>query len=313
MKLNPKQTAFLFPGQGSQSVGMGSGLSTTYKVAQDTFIYADQILGFPFTEIARLGPPEKLNDTQNTQPALMIHSVAALRVFDEVFPGFAPNYVAGHSMGELSALVASDALDFENALRLVRTRGESMKSADEIAPGGMAAIIGLKIPALEDICLQASEGEEIVLVANDNCRGQVVISGSTPALARAMELSRTAGARLTKKLDISIAAHSPLMESAQERYAAAVSSAPLSAPAIPIIGNVHAVPMHNQQEIRADLQAQLTSRVRWTESIQYMIGQGIINFIEIGTGSVLIGLLKRIDRSVNGFRFGEPGDIAQFT
>lgn len=292
---------------------MGSGLCAAYKVAQDTFIDADQILGFPLTEIAWLGPPEKLNDTQNTQPALMVHSVAALRVFDEIFPGFTPQYVAGHSMGELSALVASDTLDFENALRLVRSRGESMKSADEIAPGGMAAIIGLKIPTLEDICLQASKGEEIVQVANDNCPGQVVISGSTPALERAMELSRTAGARLTKRLDISIAAHSPLMASAQERYSTAVSSAPLSTPAIPIVGNVHAVPLHSQQEIRDDLQAQLTSRVQWTESIQYMIDQGIINFIELGTGSVLVGLLKRIDRSVNGFRFGEPEDIAQFT
>ena len=312
MNFNPEQTAMLFPGQGSQTVGMGSGLCATYKVAQDTFIDADRILGFPLTEMARFGPPEKLNDTQNTQPALMVHSVAALRVFDEIFPGFNPKYVAGHSMGELSALVASDALDFESALRLVRSRGESMKSADEIAPGGMAAIIGLKIPDLEDICLQANKGEEIVQVANDNCPGQVVISGSTPALERAMDLSRTAGARLIKRLDISIAAHSPLMASAQERYAAAIRSARIAAPAIPIIGNVHAMELHRQQEIRDDLQAQLTSRVRWTESVQYMIDQGIINFIEIGTGSVLVGLLKRINRSVNGIRFGEPEDIAQF-
>jgi len=312
MKLNPEQTAFLFPGQGSQIVGMGSGLNAAYKVAQDTFKDADHVLGFPLTEIAWLGPPEMLNDTQNTQPALMVHSVAALRIFDEIFSGFSPKYVAGHSMGELSALVASNALNFESALRLARTRGESMKAADEIAPGGMAAIIGLEIPTLEDICLQASKGEEIVQVANDNCPGQVVISGSTPALERAMELSRKAGARLTKRLDISIAAHSPLMASAQERYAEAVRSARITSPTIPIIGNVHAVPLHNQEGIRDDLQAQLTSRVRWTESIQYMIGQGIINFIEIGTGSVLVGLLKRIDRSVNGFRFGEPEDIAQF-
>ena len=312
MNLNPEQTAFLFPGQGSQTVGMGAGLSAVYNIAQDTFNDADQVLGFSLKEIAWQGPSEKLNDTQYTQPALLVHSVAALRVFDELFPGFTPKFVAGHSMGELTALAASESLDFASSLRLARTRGESMKSADEIAPGGMAAIIGLTIPILEDICIRASQGEEIVQVANDNCPGQVVISGSTPALERAMELSRAAGARLTKRLQISIAAHSPLMASAQERYAAAVSSAPLMSPSIPIVGNVNAVPMHNQQEIRDDLQAQLTSRVRWTESIQYMIDQGIINFIEIGTGSVLVGLLKRINRSVNGIRFGEPEDLAQF-
>lgn len=313
MKLNPQQTAFLFPGQGSQALGMGSDLSAAYNVAHDTFVDADQILGFPLKETAWLGPAEKLNDTQNTQPALLVHSVAALRVFGEVFPEFSPKYVAGHSMGELSALVASKALDFESALRLVRTRGESMKSADEIAPGGMAAIIGLDLPTLDEICAQASEEVEIVQVANDNCPGQVVISGSLPALDRAMELCRTAGARLTKRLAVSIAAHSPLMASAQDRYAAAVASAPLARPTIPIIGNVYALPLLNEQEIRDDLEAQLTSRVRWTDSIRYMIDQGIVNFIEIGTGSVLVGLLKRIDRSVNGFRFGEPEDIAHFT
>lgn len=313
MNLEPSRTAFLFPGQGSQTLGMGEKLAADYPIAQETFEQANHILGFPISRLAWHGPDHELNDTINTQPALMIHSVASLRVFQDSFPGFNPAFVAGHSMGELSALVASHALPFEDALLLVRTRGELMKAAGENSPGGMAAILGLDIPTLERICAQASQGDEIVQVANDNCPGQVVISGSNPALQRALQQAERAGARRAVPLAVSIAAHSPLMNHAQADFNLAVNQAPLSSPEIQIIGNVSAQPLKTTQDIRQDLQAQLNSRVRWTESIQYMITNGVDTFVEIGTGSVLSGLLKRIDRGTKSITLGNPSDYDQLT
>ena len=303
------QTALIFPGQGSQSVGMGRELAASYPEARQVFEEADELLGFPLSKLAWDGPEPDLNDTINTQPALMVHSVASLRVFQKLVPGFRPAYTVGHSMGELSALVATDALDFASALRLVRTRGELMKRAGTISPGGMAAVLGLDIPTLDRICAEASIPGEIVQVANDNCPGQVVVSGARAALDRALILAQQEKARRVIPLAVSIAAHSPLMLHAQADFNQAVDSARITDPRIPIIGNVNATPMTSAHQIREDLRAQLTSRVRWTESVQYMLNQGVTMFYELGSGSVLVGLIKRIDRQAEGFSLSSPADF----
>lgn len=309
METDPRTIAFLFPGQGSQSVGMGQELAQAYPVAQQLFTQADEILGFQLSRLAWGGPETELNDTINTQPALFIHSIAALIVLQQFFPDINPAYTAGHSMGELSALVAIQSLQFEYALSLVRTRGKLMKEAGDYSPGGMAAILSLDIPVLERICDSSSSAEEIVQVANDNCPGQVVISGSISALEKAMEQAQISGARRVVRLPISIAAHSPLMSRAQTAFNAAVEEMPMIDPIIPLIGNVSAKPLTTAPEIRTDLQAQLNSRVRWTESIQYLSSQGIKTYLEIGTNSVLSGLVKRIDREAQCFTVGTPSDF----
>lgn len=288
---------------------MGAALSAAFPAARAAFEQADEWLGFPLSRVAWEGPEADLNETINTQPALMVHSVAALRVFDQACPDFTPAFVAGHSMGELSALVAGEALPYEHALRLVRRRGELMKRAGDANPGGMAAILGLDIPTLERVCQQASTAEEIVQVANDNCPGQVVISGSRPALERAVQLAQEAKARRAVILAVSIAAHSPLMLNAQQDFNQAVEAAPIASPRIPIVANVTARAMHTPDDIRSDLQAQLTSRVRWTESIQEMVNLGVNTFIELGSSSVLCGLIKRIDRQVRCLNLGTPADF----
>lgn len=308
-ELNPSTTAFVFPGQGSQAPGMGQELAAAYPVARATFAQADEILGLPLSEIAWNGPEETLSDTINTQPALLIHSVAALRVFLEQLPGFTPKFVAGHSLGELSALVAAGALDFPAALRLTRRRGELMKDAGEQSSGGMVALLGLGIPEVEAICTEASEGDEQVQIANDNCPGQVVVSGAGGALRRLLPLGEAAGARKVVPLMVSIAAHSYLMEHAQSAFNQAVDAAQVQDPSIPIVGNVTARPLTRARAVEDDLKAQLTSRVRWTESVQYMVSQGVDTFIELGTGDVLTGLIKRIERSTTRLPFGTPDDV----
>ncbi|MDI6769340.1 MAG: ACP S-malonyltransferase [Anaerolineales bacterium] len=309
MTLDFQHTALLFPGQGSQSVGMGRDLAARYEIARTTFEEANEILGFDLARLMWAGPEDELNDTLNTQPALYVHSIAAYRVIQERFPDLQPAYAAGHSLGELSAMTAAGALPFAAGLRLVRRRGELMKRAGQLAPGGMAAILGLDIPTLESLCAQASRAEEIVKVANDNCPGQVVLSGAKPALERVLELARAAGARRAVLLAVSIAAHSPLMASAESDFKAAVDAAPFADARLPVISNITAQPISEVHALRADLNAQLTCRVRWTESIQFMLAQGVTTFLEIGAGSVLTSLVKRISGETTRLTLGTAEDF----
>ena len=309
MNLNPQMTAFVFPGQGSQAVGMGKELGETYPIARETFDEADSILGFSISQLMWNGPADVLNETINTQPALYIHSIAAWRTFAIQDRDFKPATVAGHSLGELSALTVSGALSFFDGLRLVRTRGELMKRAGELNPGGMAAILGVDIPMLDKVCAEASTADEIVQVANDNCPGQVVISGHKPALERAMTGAKAAGAKRTLALQVSIAAHSPLMATIQDEWNAAVDACEIEKPQIPVVGNVHAKSMLTADELRADIKAQMQSRVRWTESVQLMQMNGIQAYVEAGSGEVLLGMIKRIDPNALRIPLGNPNNF----
>lgn len=292
--------AYLFPGQGSQYVGMGKDLYDGFPPARAVFDCADSIAGFGLSRLCFEGPAEELNDTANTQPALLVTSIAMLRVLEG--RGMAiPAYVAGHSMGEFSALVAAGALTFEDGLRLVRERGRLMKEAGEKSPGGMAAIIGLERETLEEVCAAArQESSEYVGVANDNCPGQLVISGNKAALERAMALAKERGARRAIPLAVSIPAHSPLMAEAAAEFKRVLDATPFQRPAIPIVANATAGPLTDPNDIREALGRQLTSPVRWTESVRWMVAQGVTRFVEIGPKDVLTGLVKRIDGTVEG-------------
>lgn len=309
MKLNSTTTAFVFPGQGSQAVGMGRDLASAHDIARETFDEADSILHSQLSKLMWEGPETELNDTINTQPALFVHSMASFRVFSHLYPDFQPAALAGHSLGELSALAASGALSFESGLRLVRKRGELMKKAGEQNPGSMAAVLNLDIPTLEKVCAEASRENETVQVANDNCPGQVVISGAKTAVERAMQAAKAAGAKRAIPLAVSIAAHSKLMASIQDEWNEAVNGAMKNDAKIQVIGNVVAMPIQSVAELRSDVQSQLQSRVRWTESVQLLTGQGITTFVEVGTGSVLLGLIKRISPSISGQTLGNPQDF----
>ncbi|PWH12517.1 MAG: [acyl-carrier-protein] S-malonyltransferase [Anaerolineae bacterium] len=307
MTIDFSKTAFVFPGQGSQSIGMGRELAEAFPAARAIFEQADEILGFPFSKLMWEGPKEELDDTINTQPALFIHSLAA---WQSLSPVPTPRFVAGHSLGQLSALTAAGALSFADGLRLVRKRGELMKLAGQRNPGGMAAILGLDISTLEAVCAEASTATEIVQVANDNCPGQVVISGHKAALERAMLAAKAAGAKRALPLAVSIAAHSPLMATIQAEWDAAVDEAPFCDATIPVVGNVSAAPLVSAEELRADVRAQMQQRVRWTESVRWMNAQGVEIFVEVGTGTVLGGLVKRIVEAGHTFPLGTPPDFA---
>lgn len=290
---------------------MAQALAERYRSAADTLAEADALLGFSLSSLCFHGPAEELTDTINAQPALLAASVAAWRAVQEAIPDFpAPAAVAGHSLGEYSALVAAGSLTFADALRLVRERGRLMKEADGLSPGGMAAVLGLDADQVEAICREAAAATGgVVQVANDNCPGQVVISGDEASLERAMAAAGAAGARKVVRLAVSIAAHSPLMAPSAAALQAAIEATPIHPPAIPVIGNVSARPLTDVAAIRAELVAQLTAPVRWTESMRYLVGQGITTTVELGPGDVLTGLMKRIERNTRRFTVADPAGI----
>ncbi len=290
---------------------MGHSLAQAHPVAAATFEAADRVLGYPLSQLCWQGPEADLNQTLHTQPALLVHSVAVWRVFAETHPAFAPQCVAGHSLGEFSALVAAGALEFEAALELVRERARLMTRAGESAPGGMAAILNLDASVAGEVCRQAAQASgEVVVVANDNCPGQVVISGGVAGLEQAMALARERGARRAVRLAVSIAAHSPLMKSVADEFAVAVRHAPIVTARLPIIGNTSAAPLTAAADIRDELSAQLTSPVRWTESVQRMQALGASSFIEMGSKDVLAGLIRRILPEASARSLGTPDDLA---
>jgi [acyl-carrier-protein] S-malonyltransferase len=304
--LTHDKVAYLFPGQGSQYVGMGQALHRAHSQAQTVFAQADKALGIPLTKLCFEGPEDVLTDTLNAQPAILTVSVAAMEVMKAQGVYQTPAFVAGHSMGEFSALVAAGSLSFIDALHLVRERGRLMKLAGDRNPGGMAAVIGLGVEKLAAACDEArQETGGVMQIANDNCPGQTVISGDKASLALAMEKARVAGARKVVPLPISIASHSPLMTVVADEFAAVVDAAPITDAAIPLVANVSAAPITHANDIRAELKAQLTSSVRWTESMRYLITQGVTRVVEIGPKEVLTGLMKRIERKIERANVGD--------
>lgn len=301
------QTGYLFPGQGSQAAGMGRGLAESYSIARDTFAEADAILGYSLSTICFQGPADVLTETRNAQPAILVCSIAALRAWRSVHGSLPqPCCVAGHSLGEYSALVAAEALSFDDAVRLTRARGELMAAAGAAHPGSMAAVLKLDDEQVGALCEHAAaESNDVVQVANYNSPGQVVISGGPDGVAAASRLAKAAGARVMP-LAVSIAAHSALMAPASAEFAERVAAIPFRAPAIPVIGNVQAAPLQSPEEIRTELVAQLTAPVRWTRSVARMAELGVTRFVEIGPGSVLTGLVKRIRPDVETANIAEP-------
>ena len=288
------QTALIFPGQGSQQVGMGRDAADAYAQARQVYEQADEALGLSIAHLCFEGPEATLNDTVNTQPALFVTCLALLRAQEaEGLPS--PAMVAGHSLGDLTALVAAGAMDLTDGLRLVVERGRLMKLAGERNPGSMAAVFKMEDEEVARACQEASsETGQPVQIANTNAPGQVVISGDKTALARAIELLREQGARRIVPLAVSIAAHSPLMASVVKEYRAAVDATPLRLPTVPVVGNISARPMLTVDEIRDELTGQLTCPVRWTASVQWMAAQGVTRFVEVGPKDVLAKLVQRI-------------------
>ena len=288
--------AFVFPGQGSQFVGMGKGLYENSSLAKELFDKADEILGFKITDIMFAGTDEELKQTKVTQPAVFLHSViSALCMGDD---GFTPTMVAGHSLGEFSALVAAGALSFEDGLRLVHARALAMQKACEASAGTMAAIIGLPDEKVEEICNEVSTEGNVVVAANYNCPGQLVISGNVDAVNTACEKLKAAGAKRALPLKVSGAFHSPLMQPAKEELQVAIEQTNINAPKCPVYQNVDGKSHTDSAEIKANLIAQLTSPVRWTSSVQNMIADGANDFTECGPGKALQGMIGRNDKDV---------------
>ena len=334
-----ERIAFVFPGQGSQAVGMGADIFRASPAARRVFVLADAALGFPLSQLCFEGPEEALRETINTQPALVATSLALLAALQEaagaVLPAegdpalavpLTPAYVAGHSVGEYAAVAAAGALSVAETLRLVRERGRLMHQEGTACPSGMAAVLGMDAPALEALCAEATararaeagdatEAEAAhpglgrVVLANDNAPGQIVISGAQRALAIAMELARERGARKVVPLAVSGAFHSPVMAPAAMGLAAAVAAAPLRDAQVPVIANISAQPLTQAADIRAELAQQIESPVQWTRSIEYMAAQGISTVVEVGAGQVLAGLIKRIARGMTTIPAGSAEQV----
>jgi [acyl-carrier-protein] S-malonyltransferase len=307
--LTPK-TAFLFPGQGSQFTGMGKALADNYTVAHHVFEEADEALGFALSRLCFEGPDDQLKLTQNTQPALLTVSAAAFAVLRE--KGFTPHVVAGHSLGEYSALVAAGSLQFADAVRLVRNRGRYMQEAVPAGVGAMAAILKLPEGKLDAILEQAAQGE-VVSAANRNTPEQVVIAGHAGAVNRAIELAKAAGARRGILLPVSAPFHCALMKPAQERLRADLDATEFRDLVCPLVNNWQAAAIQTGAAAREGLYQQVPNPVRWVESVRALAAQGVTRFVEVGAGGVLTGLLKGIDPSLAGQRFGEPGELAALT
>jgi len=330
-----RRIAFVFPGQGSQSVGMGADTFAASPAARAIYEIADAALGFPLSTLCFQGPEETLRETINTQPAIVATSLALLAALqeaagheteaansvDDMLAGpIVPAFVAGHSVGEYTALAASGALGVAATLRLVRERGRLMHLEGERVPSGMAAVLGMDAPALEVICAEATEqarakldagethpGAGRVVVANDNAPGQIVISGAESALDLAMEMAR--GARRVVRLAVSGAFHSPVMAPATEGLARAVDAAPIEDARVPLIANISAQPLARADDLRAELARQIAAPVQWTRTIEYLAGQGVTTFVEIGAGQVLAGLIRRIARDIPVVSVGNAAEV----
>ncbi len=302
--------AFTFPGQGSQAVGMGKVLADTYAEARSVFEEVDDALGQKLSDIMWEGPEADLTLTANAQPALMAVSLAAMRVLEAKGLGLekSVSFVTGHSLGEYSALAAAGSLDVGTAARLLRVRGDAMQNAVPVGQGAMAALLGLDFEAADEIAREAAQGE-VCQAANDNAPGQVVVSGHVSAVERAIDIAKARGARRAVLLPVSAPFHCALMAPAADAMAEALASADLRAPRVPLVANVLAAPVTDPADIRQRLVEQVTGTVRWRESITWLAGEGVDTFVEIGSGKVLTGMVKRIAKEATGVAVNTPEDI----
>lgn len=306
--------AFTFPGQGSQTVGMGKALADAFPVARAVFDEIDAALGQKLTSVIWEGPEADLTLTQNAQPALMAVSLAAFRVLQDeggLDLKRHASFVAGHSLGEYSALAASGALTIADTARLLRIRGRAMQDATPVGTGAMAALLGLDFEQAAAVAAEAAQGD-ICQAANDNAPGQVVVSGSKAAIERALEIAKTKGAKRAILLPVSAPFHCALMQPAADAMAEALAKVAIAAPAVPLVANVLARPISDPAEIRRRLVEQVTGTVRWRESVEFLAGAGVTKLVEVGAGKVLSGLVKRIATGIEAVCVGTPDDVAAF-